>query len=76
MTHRVTVQRRKPGAKRWRTVKVLSTNGRGFWKLTQKLKATTDYRFTWPPTDQYGARGGPGARRATSAARKVTPKRG
>ena len=30
----VTVQRRRPGAKRWTTVKVLSTNASGFWKLT------------------------------------------
>ena len=57
--HSVTVQRRKPGAKRWTTVKVLSTNASGFWKLTQTLKATTDYRFTWQPTDAYGARSGP-----------------
>ena len=54
------MQRRKPGAKRWTTVKSLSTNAAGFWKLTQTLNATTDYRFTWQPTDEYGARGRPG----------------
>jgi hypothetical protein len=58
-THRVTVQRRKPGAKRWTTVKVLSTNAAGFWTLNQTVKATTDYRFTWQPTDQYDAPVGP-----------------
>jgi hypothetical protein len=55
VTHRVTVQRRKPGAKRWTTVKVLTTNGSGFWTLNQTVKATTDYRFTWQPTDPYDA---------------------
>ena len=37
------------GAKRWTTVKVLSTNAAGFWKLTPDGEATTDYRFTWQP---------------------------
>ena len=54
-SHRVTVQRRKPGAKRWTTVKVLTTTGSGFWTLNQTIKATTDYRFTWQPTDAYDA---------------------
>jgi hypothetical protein len=58
-THRVTVQRRKPGATRWTTVKVVSTNGSGFWTLSQTVKATTDYRFTWQPTDPYDAPIGP-----------------
>jgi hypothetical protein len=58
-THRITVQRRKPGAKRWTTVKVLSTNGTGYWTLNQTVNATTDYRFTWQPTDQYDAPTGP-----------------
>jgi hypothetical protein len=55
VTHRVTVQRRKPGAKRWTSVKVLTTNGSGFWTLNQTVKATTEYRFTWQPTDPYDA---------------------
>jgi hypothetical protein len=59
VSHRVTVQRRKPGAKRWTTVKVVSTNGSGFWTLNQTVKATTDYRFTWQPTDAYDAPVGP-----------------
>jgi hypothetical protein len=52
------------------TVKVLSTNATGFWKLSQTLKATTDYRFTWQPTDAYGARSGAaeGQRRAAREA--------
>jgi hypothetical protein len=58
-TQRVTVQRRKPGAKRWVTVKTLSTNGSGYWRLAQTVKATTDYRFTWRPTDAYGSATGP-----------------
>jgi hypothetical protein len=58
-SHRVTVQRRKPGAKRWTTVKVLTTSTSGFWTLNQTLKATTDYRFTWQPTDAYDAPIGP-----------------
>jgi hypothetical protein len=59
VTHPVTVQRRKPGATRWTTVKVLTTNGSGYWTLNQTVKATTDYRFTWQPTDAYGAPSGP-----------------
>ena len=58
MSHRVTVQRRKPGAKRWTTVKRLVTSGDGYWTLSQTVTATTDYRFTWQPTDAYGARAG------------------
>jgi hypothetical protein len=54
-THRVTVQRRKRGSTRWTTVKSLSTNASGYWKLTQTVTATTDYRFRWQPTDAYDA---------------------
>jgi hypothetical protein len=54
-SHRVTVQRRKAGAKRWTTVKTLTTNGSGYWTLNQTVNATTDYRFRWQPTDQYDA---------------------
>jgi hypothetical protein len=54
-THRVTVQRRKRGATRWTKVKTLSTNGAGYWKLTQTVNTTTDYRFSWQPTDEYDA---------------------
>ena len=59
VTHRVTVQRRKAGARSWTTVKVLSTNGSGYWTLRQTVKATADYRFRWQPADQYGAPTGP-----------------
>jgi hypothetical protein len=59
VTHRITVQRRKPGAKRWTTVRTLTTNGLGYWKLTQTVRTTTDYRFTWQPTDEYDAPVGP-----------------
>ena len=55
VTHRVTVQRRKRGAKRWTTVRTLTTNGAGYWKLTQAVSTTTDYRFRWQPTDEYDA---------------------
>jgi hypothetical protein len=72
--HRVTVQRRRPGARRWTTVKVLSTNATGFWKLNQTLKATTDYRFTWQPTDAYGGRSG--AVQASDVLRAKLAKRG
>jgi hypothetical protein len=54
-THRVTVQRRKRGATRWTKVRTLSTNGAGYWKLTQTVNTTTDYRFQWQPTDAYDA---------------------
>jgi hypothetical protein len=54
-THRVTVQRRKRGATRWTKVKTLSTNGAGYWKLTQTVNTTADYRFQWQPTDDYDA---------------------
>lgn len=53
--HRVTVQRRKRGSTRWTSVKTLSTNGAGYWKLTQTVSTTTDYRFRWQPTDEYDA---------------------
>jgi hypothetical protein len=58
ISHQVTVQRRKPGG-HWANVKVLSTNGSGFWTLTRTVNATADYRFTWQPTDPYGAPAGP-----------------
>jgi hypothetical protein len=61
-THRITVQRRRVGGngfKRWTTVKLLSTNGAGYWTLNQTVNATTDYRFTWQPTDEYDAPAGP-----------------
>ena len=73
-THRITVQRRKPGAKRWTTVKVLSTNGSGYWTLNQTVNATTDFRFTWQPTDQYDAPTGP--IRASDVLRVKLAKRG
>jgi hypothetical protein len=73
-THRITVQRRKAGTKRWTTVKTLSTNGAGYWTLNQTVKATTDYRFTWQPTDQYDAPTGPV--KASDALRVKIPKRG
>jgi hypothetical protein len=53
--HRVTVQRRKAGSKRWTTVRTLSTNADGYWKLSQTASATTDFRFRWQPTDPYDA---------------------
>jgi hypothetical protein len=53
--HRVTVQRRKRGSTRWTTVRTLSTNSSGYWKLTQTVATTTDYRFRWQPTDEYDA---------------------
>ena len=43
------------GATRWTKVKTLSTNGAGYWKLTQTVNTTTDYRFQWQPTDPYDA---------------------
>ncbi len=55
VTHRITVQRRKRGSTRWTTFKTLTTNGAGYWRLTQTVSATTDYRFRWQPTDQYDA---------------------
>jgi hypothetical protein len=58
VSHRVTVQRRKAGAKRWTTVKRLVTSGDGYWTVSQTVTATTDYRFTWQPTDPYGAPAG------------------
>jgi hypothetical protein len=58
-SHRVTVQRRARGATRWTNLRTLSTNGAGYWKLTQTVIATADYRFTWQPTDEYNAPVGP-----------------
>jgi hypothetical protein len=59
VTHRVRVQRRRPGTKRWTTVRTLTTNGDGYWTLNQTVRVTADYRFTWQATDPYGARIGP-----------------
>jgi len=59
ITHRVTVQRRRAGTTRWVNVRVLSTNGDGYWTLNHTVTATTDYRFRWRPTDPYGAPTGP-----------------
>ena len=59
VTHAVTVQRRRPGTKRWTTVRRLTTNGDGYWTLKRTVAGTTDYRFTWQPTDRYGAPAGP-----------------
>jgi hypothetical protein len=59
ITHRVAVQRRKAGRTRWTTVRVVTTNGDGYWNLNQTVSATTDYRFRWQPTDAYGANAGP-----------------
>jgi hypothetical protein len=73
ITHRVTVRRRKPGG-HWTTVKVLTTNGSGYWKLNQTVNATTEYRFTWQPTDAYGAATGP--TRASDVLRVRIVKRG
>jgi hypothetical protein len=72
VTHRVTVQRRKRGSMRWTTFKTLTTNGAGYWKLTQTVSATTDYRFRWQPTDQYDA---PVGALKTSDVLRVTIKR-
>jgi hypothetical protein len=74
VSHRVTVQRRKPGTTRWTTVKRLVTDGDGYWTLRQTVTATTDYRFMWQPTDRYGAPAGP--RRASDVQRvRRTPSR-
>jgi hypothetical protein len=59
ITHDVTVQRRKAGSTRWTTVRVVATNGDGYWTLNQTVSATTDYRFRWQPQDPYGANAGP-----------------
>jgi hypothetical protein len=59
VTHQVTVQRRKKGTTRWSTIKTLTTNGLGYWKLNQTVTATADYRFRWQPTDEYDAPVGP-----------------
>jgi hypothetical protein len=58
ITHEVTVQRRRAGSTRWTTVRVITTNGDGYWTLKQTVSATTDYRFRWQPRDDYGANAG------------------
>jgi hypothetical protein len=72
-SHRVTVQRRKRGAKRWTKVRTLTTNGYGYWRLTQTVGSTTDYRFQWQPTDPYDA---PIGTVKTSDVQRVTIRRG
>jgi hypothetical protein len=69
ITHDVTVQRRKAGSTRWTNVRVVATNGDGYWTLNQTVSATTDYRFRWQPKDVYGANSG---RLRTSDIQRVT----
>jgi hypothetical protein len=59
VTHEVTVQRRRAGSTRWTKVRVITTNGDGYWTLNQTVSAATDYRFRWQPQDPYGANAGP-----------------
>jgi hypothetical protein len=73
VTHRVTVQRRRPGTTRWTRVRTLTTNGDGYWTLHQTVRSTTEYRFTWQPKDPYGANAG--AVKASDVLR-VTVRRG
>jgi hypothetical protein len=73
ITHSVTVQRRRAGSTRWTDVRALTTNGDGYWNLNQTVRATTDYRFRWQPTDAYGAGAGP---MRTSDVLRVTVRRG
>ena len=42
--HRVTVQRRRGGG-RWRTIAVVATDRRGYWKLTRRLTSGAAYRY-------------------------------
>ncbi|MEA2277504.1 MAG: hypothetical protein QOC78_2464 [Solirubrobacteraceae bacterium] len=59
LAHVVTVERRRPGTKGWTTIRRLSTNADGYWTLRQTVSAPTQFRFTWQPTDPYGAADGP-----------------
>jgi hypothetical protein len=59
ISHTVTVERRRAGTKRWTRVRPLVTTGDGYWTLNQTVTAATEYRFTWQPTDDYGAPAGP-----------------
>src|SRR5919197_2507934 len=59
ITHVGTVERRRAGRTRWTKLRVLATNGDGYWTWNQTVTATSDYRFRWQPTDAYGAAAGP-----------------
>jgi hypothetical protein len=54
-TARVTVQRRKGGSRRWTTIRTLSTSGAGYWTLSVRIRTSTDFGFTWRPTNEYGS---------------------
>jgi hypothetical protein len=43
--HRVTVQQRAKGARRWKTVRTPYTDARGYWTLKRTLRSGTSYRF-------------------------------
>ena len=43
--HSVTVQSRRNGAKRWRKLATVTTDARGYFSLTRRLKSKTRYRF-------------------------------
>jgi hypothetical protein len=49
---RVTVQRRNAG--HWTTLRTLTTNAAGYWKLAAVVHGTADFRFTWRPTGAHG----------------------
>jgi hypothetical protein len=73
ITHDITVQRRRAGSTRWTNVRVVATNGDGYWTLNQTVSVTTDHRFRWQPKDAYGANAGP---LRTSDVLRVTVRRG
>ena len=64
--------RRRAGSTRWTTIRTLSTNASGYWKLNVTITSTTDFRFRWQPTDAYDA---PIGALKTSEVQRATIKR-
>lgn len=53
--HSVTVERRRVDRTRWTTLRTLTTDRNGSWKLDQPLRSAVEYRYSWQPFDEYGA---------------------
>jgi hypothetical protein len=59
VSHRITVQRRKIGTQAWTPLRILSTDGNGYWSLALTPRTRAEFRFTWQPENEYGAPAGP-----------------
>jgi hypothetical protein len=63
--HVVSIQRRAVGSRRWRTIRRLRTDARGYFSLRVPVTRRVDHRFAWSPSA--------GAPLSVSDQRRVTP---